>query len=318
MSNGMISSKVKVKIFSIIVTSYMLAALAWWAILLCRKTETIYQLKLEMADLYPNAAKELTRQHWMITSETLVFAASMILGIYFLNRAFRREMIAVKQQKNFLLSVTHELKSPITAIQLILDTFKKRKLDEKQFSILIENGQEETTRLKKLVEDLLTAARLNPKTTLRRENIDLWKTIAPLINQYEKNYPELNFQIDKKNTPYAINTNEPSLYLIVSNLVDNAVKYSNSSHTIKLTLNKRGKYISLKVYDNGKGIPDEEKARIFDQFYRIGDENIRTAQGTGLGLFLVKELCTKLDIKVEVVDNQPTGSVFELLIPSKE
>lgn len=314
----MISSKIRVRIFSVFVTMYMVAALAWWAILLSSKTSIIHDLKSEQVDLYPNYDREYIRQQWMIASEAIFFAVSLILGIALINKAFRNEMIAAKQQKNFLLSVTHELKSPITALQLILDTFKRNKLNDAQFDNLLNDGKEEAARLNKLVEDLLTAARISPKKTLKRESIDIGRIIDPLVQQYERNYQEFNFQIQKKGASFVAFTNESSLYLIVSNLLDNAVKYSNCRPQIQITMEKVNGHISLSVADNGKGIPEDEKQRIFDQFYRIGDENVRTTTGTGLGLYLVNELCNKLNIKVSVRDNLPEGSIFELLIPVKK
>jgi signal transduction histidine kinase len=296
----------------------MVAALAWWAILLSSKTSVIHDLKSKQIELYPNSDREYIRQQWMIASEAVFFAVSLILGIALINKAFRNEMIAAKQQKNFLLSVTHELKSPITALQLILDTFKRNKLNETQFNNLLNDGKEEAARLNKLVEDLLTAARLSPKKTLKRENVDIGTMMDPLIQQYERNYPDFNFSLKKTGESFIAFTNEASLYLIVSNLLDNAVKYSNCKLEINISMKKMNGHINLSVADNGKGIPEEEKQRIFDQFYRIGDEDIRTATGTGLGLYLVNELCSKLNIKVSVRDNLPEGSIFELLIPIKK
>lgn len=295
----------------------MVAALAWWAILLNRKTSVIYELKSKEAELYPNYDREYVMQQWMIASEAVFFAVSLILGIALINKAFRNEMIAAKQQKNFLLSVTHELKSPITALQLILDTFKRNKLNKSQFDLLLNDGKEEAARLNKLVEDLLTAARLSPKKTLKRETVDVWKIIEPLVQQYQRNYSDYHFNVVKKGTSFVAFTNESSLYLIVSNLLDNAVKYSTCKPEIKVGLEKLNGNIALSVADGGAGISEKEKHRIFDQFYRVGDENVRTTTGTGLGLYLVKELCNKLNIKISVRDNLPEGSIFELHIPFK-
>lgn len=313
----MIKSNTKVRIFSAVVVGYMLMALAWWALLLYQKTSTIYTLKAQNAASFPSFESEYNMQRYMILGEAIVIAGAMILGIIVLNRAFKREMVAVKQQKNFLLSVTHELKSPITAISLILDTFKRKKLDSKQTEILIENGQEEANRLSKLVEDLLTAARLNPKSTLRKETVNVEDMVYSLFQHFERNYPNCDFKIEKSGLNFLVQTNEPSLYLIVSNLLENAVKYSHGEPAVTISLRKQGSTISLAVADNGVGIPDKEKRRIFDQFYRVGEEDIRTAKGTGLGLYLVSELCNKLDIKIKVRDNDPQGSIFELLIPTK-
>ncbi|WP_235295651.1 sensor histidine kinase [Portibacter marinus] len=311
------NNKTKVRVFSIIVVGYMLAALVWWALLLNRKTNTIYELQSLHPHNYPSFEEEYVRQQYMIFGEAIVIGGAMILGIILLNRAFKREMVAVKQQKNFLLSVTHELKSPITAIRLILDTFKRKKLNQEQTSVLIQNGQMEADRLHKLVEDLLMAARLNPKTTLVLESVNVHHIIEDLLASYQRNYPAFEFKFVREGSHYTAKTNESSLYLIVSNILDNAVKYSYKHKMVIIRLYNKNQEIRLTIEDQGQGIPEAEKRKIFDQFYRIGDENIRTSQGTGLGLYLVNELSSKLNMKVMVRDNEPEGTIFELAIPMK-
>ncbi len=295
----------------------MLLALSWWAILLYKKTQIIHELKIEQFEKYPNASEEFERQSLMIKGEGIAFAISLIIGIIILNAAFRLEIKAAKQQKNFLLSVTHELKSPITAILLILETFKKRKLSEEQSKNLIENAREETERLKKLVEDLLLATRINPKSKLKKQTINLSQIIEPLLDQYIKNHPNFHFKLIKEGSNFEIDSNESSIYLILSNLIDNAVKYSDEGTSIEVKLyNKNGK-TNINVADQGRGIPSKELDNIFNQFYRIGDENVRSTKGTGLGLYLVKELCAKLKIIITVYTNSPKGTIFELQFPHK-
>lgn len=311
----MIKSKTRVRIFSVIVVAYMLFALMWWAILLVQKTNTIESLKTELADKYPEADKENYRQKVMITSEGIVFALSLITGIVLLNSAFRREMKMAKQQKNFLLSVTHELKSPITAIQLILETFKKRKLSDSQQEELIVNGQEEAQRLTKLVEDLLLAAKIDPKKTLKTESVEINKLGKTLVAQYEKLHKDRIFEFAPSDSKAFAQTHAESLSLMTSNLLDNAVKYSERSGKISMVVEDKTEAVSIKIVDLGKGIPENEKKNIFKQFYRIGDEDTRSSKGTGLGLFLVKELAEKLKIQVLVSAHKPKGSVLELLVP---
>ncbi len=293
----------------------MLFALAWWAILLWRKTNTIYELKSKIDSMYPDASDEYFRQNTMIVTEGLVFAIALIIGIIILNRALRREIAVAKHQKNFLLSVTHELKSPITAIQLILDTFKKRKLNEEQSSLLLDNGKEEAERLKKLVDDLLMAAQINPKSNLTLREIQLDQLLEVKVNDLQKINSGHRLTFYKEKGQYLLKSHLESLSLIISNILDNALKYSKKDTEISINLEPKDQYVILNIKDQGRGIPEKEKRNIFKQFYRIGDEDIRSSKGTGLGLYLVKELCKKLGIKISVKDNKPQGSIFKLVIP---
>ena len=93
------------------------------------------------------------------------------------------------------------------------------------------------------------------------------------------------------------------------------MKYSNSNSEIKILVEENDFNTKVSVEDFGKGIPDEEKSNIFNQFYRIGSEDTRSSKGTGLGLYLVKELCDKLQIKISVLNNKPQGTIFMLKIP---
>lgn len=311
-------SKQKLRIISAFVLGYMLFALLWWTILLLQKAESIHNLKTALNENETLVAEEYLRQKTMIIGEGLVFGLSLIAGIVLLNRGFKREIITAKQQKNFLLSVTHELKSPITAIQLILNTFKKRTLNNEQTSRLLNDGEAEVTRLKKLVDDLLISARLNTAVNIERENIDLEKIILPLIDQFHRSNPEFEIKLEKSNKIYNVNTNESGLSLIISNLLENAIKYSGQENKLLIKIIEHAEKVNIHIEDFGVGIADKEKSNIFNQFYRIGDENIRSSQGTGLGLYIVSELCEKLNIKYSVSDNSPKGSIFALVVPGNK
>lgn len=314
-NNILESSNFKLRIFSTIVVIYMLFALTWWSVLLYNKVNIIYALKLQIDPENVNLGKEFFRQRVMIIGEGIVFALSLILGIYFINRAFKREMTAAKQQKNFILSVTHELKSPITAIKLILETFKKRKLSEDLTIQLSTDALEETERLHKLVEDLLISAKVSANYTLPSETFDLNMTINSLVDQFKKKYPNYNINYNVVPENLFVISNESSIYLMLSNLLENAVKYSGDNRKINVKSQINGNFIKVSVEDYGIGIPDDEKNKIFEQFYRIGDEITRASKGTGLGLYLVRKLGQKLGIKITLKDNTPNGSIFELLIP---
>ncbi len=99
---------------------------------------------------------------------------------------------------------------------------------------------------------------------------------------------------------------------VVTNLLENAVKYSGPCAQVSLELKQLNGHPFLVVADNGPGIPDDEKMLIFDKFYRVGDERVRKAKGTGLGLFIVKEVLQNHDADISVKDNVPKGTIFEV------
>lgn len=307
----------RLRIFSAFVVVYMLFALAWWSYLLYDKVNLIHELKLEIDPHHHEFENAHRRQEFMIVGEGIVFALSLIAGIMLINRAYRKEVAIAKQQKNFILSVTHELKSPLTAIQLILDTFKKRKLKEEQYKSLAEDAILETQRLNKLVEDLLITARISSHFDLQLENFNVNSTISNLIILFSRNHPDFQFNTKFSDEEIIIKGNEPSIHLMISNLIDNAIKYSDKNKTIEILVNDQEKEVMIQVKDFGIGIPDKEKEKIFEQFYRIGDEITRKSKGTGLGLYLVKQLSQKLGITIRLKDNLPQGSIFEILLPKK-
>ncbi|MEJ0081145.1 MAG: ATP-binding protein [Puia sp.] len=112
---------------------------------------------------------------------------------------------------------------------------------------------------------------------------------------------------------------EPDLYIsgdplliqiLVNNLIDNAVKYSPPDSPITIHLKKTGDLGILELIDEGSGIPKKEQKRIFQKFYRVGNENTRIAQGTGLGLYLSRKIARDHRMRIEVSDNQPKGTIF--------
>ena len=99
---------------------------------------------------------------------------------------------------------------------------------------------------------------------------------------------------------------------VIINLIENALKYSFDKIDIQLNLKALNNKALLQIIDTGCGIPDKEKETIFYKFFRSGNENTRKTKGTGIGLFIVKSICDLHHIKINVLNNQPTGSVFQL------
>ena len=227
---------------------------------------------------------------------------------------FRRQQIKSqlnKQQNNFLLSVTHEFKTPIAAIKLMMQTMARREFPREKQMELIEKTVENADRLNDLSENMLTAMQIENKRYEYERNVfsltDLMYTIAeqhgmkgPIKTDIEEGIEYVGDQL--------------VLRISISNLVQNAFKYSDFEE-IELVLLKRNKNIVVQVKDQGIGVPEVEKKKIFKKFYRVQDEEIRTTKGTGLGLFIAQQSVRKHGGKIVVKSNKPTGTIFEIVLP---
>jgi signal transduction histidine kinase len=316
------------KWLSYTVIGYMLLALMWWSVLLYRKNQQLYETKIFLLQAktgvgisniyslpeYEKIQKDYTKQTNMILGEALVFGLSLMIGLYLINRAFQKELAATKRQNNFLLSVTHELKSPLTSIKLGLETLKKRSLTGDMVQDITTSSLQETDRLQKLIDQLLFTAKVDTSSKLYNFQVT---NVSRLVNDYidkmQSNRPDL---IIIKNITEGIHAkiDIPSIETAISNLVENAIKYANDK-SITLDLQKVDKALIFKVSDEGIGIPQHEKKHIFTKFYRIGSEETRKTKGTGLGLYICKKVITDHGGTVSVEDNVPKGSVFIITLP---
>ena len=312
----------------------MLLAFGWWSVLLFKKNEDAFLAKAEYLRLamvaehevhseeeflqsrpYKELANKYRRQEWMIFGEASVFIVSLVVGIYLINRAYHREVQSAENRRNFLLSITHELKSPIASILLVLETFLKRDLKKEQARPLTEGALQETKRLNKLVNDLLLAARVETAYQLHKEEVDLKELFYICKEQIEIKSPEVQLVLVAADHPIILQADPVGLNSIMLNLVENAIKYSPKPANISVHLKRKRKGVLLEVLDKGYGIPDQEKKKIFDRFYRVGSEDTRTTKGTGLGLYIVAQMVKVHGGKIDVRDGDRLGSVFSVWLP---
>ena len=250
----------------------------------------------------------------MVMGEGAVFLFLLGVGAYFIHDSIKREDKLKEQQQNFLMSVTHELKSPLAAIKLSIETIVKRSLDKEQQTKLLKNSLKDIERLDDLVENMLLATKIESRTySFPKEEFDFSDLVTKITDRlqvhscgYEQN---IKTNIEEGIT---ILGDKFALSSVVTNLVENAVKYSGPCAEIAVRLCQNDGKPFLTVSDKGPGIPDDEKMLIFDKFYRVGAENVRKSKGTGLGLFIVKEVLQNHDADISVKDNTPQGAIFEV------
>jgi len=301
--------------------SYMLAALLWWFIALekqnrlianirlseFKKDDISYILKVAQVE---SAAKRKTIQY---IGEGLTFLGLIMFGAVFVFRATRRQIRLSHQQQNFMMAVTHELKTPIAVTQLNLETLQKRQLDDGTKQKLIVNTLQEANRLNTLCNNILFASQLDAGIYSKHlQEINFTDLIHGCIDDFRIRFPQRIFE-EKINEHIYLHGEPLLLQLLSNNLIDNALKYAPKEQPILVLLSEIENHINFSVIDQGQGVPDAEKKNIFDKFYRIGNENTRQAKGTGLGLYLCKKIAQSHKANISVTDNNPQGSNFTVI-----
>jgi len=252
------------------------------------------------------------RKEQMWNAEGITFLIVLLMGIWFVINSNRKVIATEKQQRNFLLSVTHEFKTPIASIKLYLQTMQKRSLTKEQIDTMIVNSLKDIERLNELSENVLVATKIESsgyQYIFDRFNLsDLLENEVGKFSYANDGKYILNSDIQPD---VEVSGDRFTLMLVISNLIENACKYSEPGSVVEIFLCK-GETTKLKIADHGIGIHDSEKNMVFNKFYRIGNENTRRTKGTGLGLYIVKEVLKKHNAKVSIADNKPKGTIFEI------
>ena len=285
---------------------YTLSSQLWWSYLLLNKTKENYTLSKTINNTNQKLIKKkFEKQKIMIIGESIVFFFLLIIGSIQVYKSFNKEFLLKKQQKNFLLSITHELRSPLSSIKLALQTLLNKKVEQEQSIKLLNNSLSDIQRLNILVDNILLASKLeNHAYQYHFETINFSEIITKTIKPFSK-----KITTDIKPNIYILG-DAFILTSLVYNLVENALKYGKTDVNIKL-FEEEGTII-FKVSDKGIGIEDVEKKLVFDKFYRIGNEETRSNKGTGLGLYIVNKITEKHNARLKISDNSPTGCIIEV------
>jgi len=263
----------------------------------------------DIADLQ----KKKNLKVYMIVGEGTVFLLILLFGVYQVRKSIKRENELANQKSNFILSVSHELKTPIAATKLQLQTLIKHDLERDKQKELLNNALIENNRLHKLVDNVLMANQIeNNNLSIQKENHNLSELLENTVKRY------FSEQLKNKNIALHIEPNifytgdKELLSSIFINLIENAIKYSFENIAIEVFLKTINNGPLLEIKDQGCGISDKEKETVFQKFFRSGSENTRKTKGTGIGLFIVKSICDLHQINAKVLNNHPNGSIFQI------
>jgi signal transduction histidine kinase len=285
---------------------YVLLQLVWWGFQLIQlNTEIILSNQTDV-----NAQHVLLRKKvWMVAGEGAVFFVLLAVGFRYIKRTVSSELAQARREKNFLLAVTHELKTPIAAVKLFLETMQSRSIDEEKRKMMTGQALQETKRLQSLTENILLATRMDQQQAIAElMPLDFSALLQREVERFQRLYPNrLEAEIA---AGVAVLGDDQMLSALVVNLMDNAFKYGGTDAPVFVRLHRTDHKMTLTVVDSGKGITAQERKNIFRMFYRSGNEETRSTSGTGLGLFIVAAVAKLHKAEIDVSDNQPQGSIF--------
>ena len=227
---------------------------------------------------------------------TLAFAAIAIVSVLFFLYSI---WVIVKQkrlselQRDFINNMTHEFKTPISSIKIAADVLSKDEMIQadprlSNYSKII---KEQNQRLNNQVEKVLNIARLEKDNLkLKKENFDLITELQNIVENEKIKLKDGQLTYDLPNGNLEINADKLHFTNVISNIIDNAVKYSKEEPEVHVALSQRGNKIKISISDKGIGIPKEQIKEVFDKFYRVSTGDVHDVKGFGLGLFYVKNI----------------------------
>jgi signal transduction histidine kinase len=237
-------------------------------------------------------------------------------------RDLTEERVLEQMRSDFVATVSHELRTPLAAIYGAAVTLRRPDLDfgDEMRDRLLEVVAEESDRLAQIVNDVLLASHLDSgQLQLQIETVDAAKLTANVVDAAKTHLPDgvtLTFTTAEELPPVA--ADEQQLRQVLVNLVENAVKYSPDGGPVAISVSHEERGVRWAVSDQGLGIPASERRRVFEKFYRLDPNMTRGIGGTGLGLYICRELVRRLDGRIWVEANDNKGSTFFVELPATE
>jgi two-component system phosphate regulon sensor histidine kinase PhoR len=225
-------------------------------------------------------------------------------------------------RREFVSNVSHELKTPLTAIQAYTETLLDGAIEEPEHRVrFVERIGEQATRLYALIQDLLRLARIESgENVFDVRSVAIKPVVEACIEEHSAVAQSKLQRLEAEPSSVELNVlaDEEGLHTILSNLIDNAVKYTQESGTITVRWRAAEDVALIEVEDNGPGISEEHQPRIFERFYRVDRARSRDVGGTGLGLSIVKHLVQEFGGGIEIRSQAGQGTAFLVRLPRTE
>jgi signal transduction histidine kinase len=249
----------------------------------------------------------------------VLLAGILIFGLTLTIRIVTHELELGKMKSDFVSTVSHEFKSPLTSIRQLAEMLQSGRVPsaerrQRYYNVLLEQSE----RLSLLIDNILDFAKMEEgKKEFEFETADIRPQLEELIStiQQQVRHEGFTLQADIDTNLPSIKVDHSAITQAITNLIDNAIKYSAEAKKIYVRCFTEGQHLIIAVQDFGVGIRPEEIDKVFDRFYRGGDELTRTVKGSGLGLTLVKQIVQAHQGSVHVESEQGSGSTFSIKLP---
>lgn len=259
--------------------------------------------------------------YWLVLSIGDVFLALILTALVLFLVSSVRQTLYVRRQKTFIDSVTHELKSPLASLRLCLDTMEVRELTPPMRARFIQMMKDDVSRLQAFIEHVLEAGRIEHnerdlefEPTLVPELVN--RCIKQVVQRHHVSADRIAVEMTLTNAETPIISDPIALDIIVTNLLDNAIKYSPPNSPIRLRICDTAGRLQIEVKDQGIGIPRPKLKSIFRRFYRIRRKEVADVRGTGLGLYVVHSLVRRLSGRIVAEsEGDQRGSTFRVDLP---
>lgn len=308
-------------------------------ILKCNVSQTIEDKNINLVIKEKDLLKEIvlfkgsnhSKRVQLTTSEDIVYKINLdpiylqdfdniIIGSIINIEDITQKVKLENMRSDFVANVSHELKTPLTSISGFVETLKLNEnidIDTRnRFLGIIEN---ESDRLKRLIDDILLLSFIENNDKMSLDKVSIYEVFKEVyeMTSYMAKSKNISLDYEFNNKEIIILSNRDYIKQVFLNLVDNAIKYTPENRSIKVEVKKEKDIITIKVIDEGLGIPKEDIYRIFERFYRVDKARSRDVGGTGLGLAITKHIVKSLDGSITVNSELNKGSEFIVTIPQK-
>ena len=249
----------------------------------------------------------------------LLIAGILIFGLVLTIRSVSHELELARMKSDFVSTVSHEFKSPLTSIRQLAEMLQSGRVPseerrQKYYDVLLEQSE----RLALLTDNILSLAKIEAgRAEFAFETTDISVLLTEVVTSIQERVCHEGFAIglDVEGPIPLLAVDRTALAQAVTNLVDNAIKYSGDSKRISVSASFEEQAVAIAIRDFGIGINKEDLPRLFERFFRAGDELTRTVKGSGLGLTLVKEIVAAHRGRIDVASEPGKGSVFTIRLP---
>jgi signal transduction histidine kinase len=304
-------------ILFLVMVAFLLAQAVWWVVLMARLVGENIRVANQLGatpEFVEQVHQQAIRRQIMIGTEGAFFIIVFAIGVWLMYRALVRAEELKFHQQNFILAVTHELKTPLASMRIYLDTLQSPKISLEKKQEIIPRLREDTNRLDKMVQDVLEAGRFERHGYhLNPDRFDL----SALVRERTAALDRAPLDLPKKvvaDIEDRVETigDAPALGRALDAILENTLRYHDGRLVeVSVRLRRDRDNAIIEISDRGVGLDKKESARVFDRFYRVGDEMTRQSSGTGLGLYLCREIVRAHGGKVVAQsDGRGKGSRF--------